>query len=63
MKYLMIENEFYIAGVKKAINTIESLLKVKIHDKEYYLSDEQLTQAGIKKWDKTKIGDENANKV
>ena len=31
--------EFYITGVKKAINTIESLLKVKIHDIDYYLSD------------------------
>ena len=50
--------EFYITGVRKAINIIKSLLKVKIHDKNYYITDEQLINAGIKKWDKTKLGNE-----
>ena len=54
--------DFYITGVKKAINTIKSLLKVKILNRDYYLSDQQLLDAGFKKWNKTILGDEVINK-
>ena len=52
------QKEFYETGIKKVINTIRSLLKVKKIDDDYCISDEQLIMAGLKKWDKTKIGND-----
>ena len=54
--------DLFLNGMKRAINTIQSLLKVKPVSKNYQYSDNEISSFGIHKWDKTKIGNEVINK-
>jgi hypothetical protein len=51
------KREFYITGMKKAIETLESLLEVR-PVQNYGFSDEELLKFEINKWDKNIIGNE-----
>ena len=51
------KRELFVSGMTKAINTIESLLKVNSSQTDNFVfDDDQLTSILIYKWDKTKIG-------
>jgi len=54
---LQAQRELFITGMKRAVNTFQSLLNVK-QVKNYVFQDEQLIELGIKSWDKEKIGNE-----
>ena len=51
------KRELFINGMNKAIKTIKTLLKVKIPDKNYQITDEQINQIQIYNWNKSMIGD------
>ena len=48
--------DLFIDSLNKAVETLESLLKVKKFEKGFIFSDEQITNIGIKDWNKTLIG-------
>ena len=54
---------FFISSMEKAVNTLQTLLKVKPLETEsgYYIRDKDLQSLKITKWDKTKFGDEAIN--
>ena len=54
--------DFFVHGVRRAIRTLQTLLKVKPVTKNYQYTDEDILDIGIKKWDETKIGDQAKNK-
>ena len=55
---------FFISSMEKAVNTLQTLLKVKPLETEsgYYIRDADFQELKITKWDKTKFGDEAINK-
>ena len=58
--YNLIElREFFITGLKNAVNTLEKLIKVK-PAKNYVFTDEMILRHSINYWDKSKIGDESS---
>ena len=54
--------QLFLNGMERAVKTLQSLLKVKPVSKNYQFDDEKLTHFGIKKWNKTKIGNEAIKK-
>ena len=50
--------EIFIQGMKKAVETIKTLLKVKAPTTNFLLSDEDIKQFSIKYWNKSNIGSE-----
>ena len=54
-------SNLFIDSMKKAIETLESLLRVK-KTGCYYFTDEDIKDIGINYWNKTKIGNETINK-
>ena len=48
----------FLNGMQKAVKTLQTLLKVKPPTYNFQFSDQNLIDMKIKKWDKTKIGDE-----
>ncbi len=54
--------DFFVNGVRRAITTLQALLKVKPATKNYQYTDDEILDIGIEKWDKTKIGDQAKNK-
>ena len=48
--------EMFESGMKKAVNTLTSLLKIKNKAQNYKFIDEQIILMGIKSWNKTIIG-------
>jgi len=52
------KRELFINGMNKALKTIKSLLKVKIADNNYLVTDEQIKQIQIYNWNKSMIGDD-----
>ena len=54
--------DFFVNGVRRAIRTLQTLLKVKPVTKNYQYTDEDILDIGIEKWDETKIGDQAKNK-
>jgi len=51
------QREFFITGLKKAVHTLEKLIKIK-QPQNYVFTDEMLLKNSINYWDKTKIGDD-----
>ena len=49
--------EMFCQGMKKAVETIKSLLRVKQLKTNYFITDSEITKLGIKDWNKTLIGD------
>ena len=54
--------DFFVNGVRRAITTLQALLKVKPATKNYQYTDDEILDIGIEKWDETKIGDQAKNK-
>ena len=52
----------FINSMAKAVDTLNSLLKVKYYNVDFNLKDEDLQELQIKYWDKEKFGTENNNK-
>ena len=60
--HLFAHRDLFLNGMKRAIKTLQSLLKVKPVSKNYQYSDDEIAAFGIYRWDKTKIGNEVINK-
>ena len=57
------KRDIFLTGLNKAMDTLKSLLKVRKTIKDYYVSDDFITNfTKINKWDKEKIGDEAKSK-
>ena len=52
----------FINSMAKAVDTLNSLLKVKYYNVDFNLKDEDLQELQIKYWDKEKFGTKNNNK-
>ena len=50
-------HDLFIKSMEKAVKTIESLLKVKPLDKEYFFSNANIESLNIRDWDKSVVGD------
>ncbi len=50
-------HDLFINSMKKAVETIQALLKVRPLDKEYLFTDDHIKALNIKEWDRSKIGD------
>ena len=50
-------HDLFIDSMKNAVKTIQSLLKVKPLDKEYYFSNANIESLNIRDWDKSIVGD------
>ena len=50
-------HDLFINSMKKAVETIQALLKVKPPEREYFFMDEHIKAINIKEWDRSKIGD------
>ena len=50
-------HDLFINSMKKAVETIQALLKVRPPDKEYLFTDDHIKALNIKEWDRSKIGD------
>ena len=49
-------HDLFINSMKKAVQTLQTLLKVKPHDNEYFFENKDITDLNIKEWDENKIG-------
>ena len=50
--------ELYVSSMMKAINTLQKLLKVVPYESHFRISDQNLKDMEIERYDKTKFGDE-----
>ena len=62
-RYKLIQNKnLFIASFRNAINTLQSLLKVKPLKYSYYMTDENIMEMGVYYWDTSKFGTSAAKK-